>query len=143
MQYYIVPVTARAIQVGNVSLYQKLKEKDYDLFLREEERVNLSYQRADSKKLRESGFLSAYNSHTSKQFILHGIPEKIIVVSDEDSIYELFTGTFITSQNLSYLKVFSATRDDVYSFLLNDKDYAKKITSFFVFDEVKRHQKLK
>ena len=125
-RYYIVPITARTISMNGVSLLDVLKEVDLDLYIREEMRIRLSYERMDVS----DEYLKSYNRETDKLYRMKQIPTKMIIASTGDGLVELTTQEEIGCSNRSYLETFAVSPKKVNEHLTNDYDYLSNIDSF-------------
>ena len=140
-RYYIVPITARTISMNGVSLLDVLKEVDLDLYIREEVRVCLSYERTDVS----DEYLKSYNRETDKLYRAKSIPTKMIIASTDDGLVEITTQEKVGCSNRSYLETFAASSKKVNEYLTDDYDYLLNIDSFVqkYKEKKKKNQKTK
>lgn len=132
-KYYLVPVTASAVKFENTGLRNILKIVDPELSERENERLEFKYGNDFSEYTREESelLLKKITDGTSAMFKMRNIPEKLVVVRNESSIYELGTKLPITVENDSYLEVFEVSGEKIVDFFVENDDYSEQAANFF------------
>ena len=96
-KYYYVPVTSRHIKYDGKSLLEVTGTIDSLLKDRELGRVEMRYgdKTGDSSSLEMKKVLSQYNSETSLLYKSKGIPERLILIEDQDGVREMYTDSSI------------------------------------------------
>ena len=112
-KYYLVPVTTRSVKIKDRSLFEMLGNANNNLYNRELERINMTYE-SDSYNC---DFINGYNHMTSLLYKEKRIPEKMIIVDTGDKKFEFFTEEEVECDNDSYLKVFRVTPSQVKKYI--------------------------
>ena len=121
--YFLVPITSKNIKMNGISFKEILKRMDEELFNREEERLELTYKlKEDVEEIHKC------NEETHKLYHKKGIPEKIIILSDDFETTELVTNTEVECDD-GYLDVFRADMKESAEVLLHT-DYYEQIDKF-------------
>lgn len=133
-KYYLVPITAKGVKYNGTSLKDILEVVDHELWEMKEYIIGLKYDFTDLSK--EEMII---HEETAKKiaeeikgaFKLRGLPERIIVVDDGDTLYELATTLPITTFSEGFLEVFEITGEEVVEKFVEDADYSTKVTNLF------------
>ena len=126
-KYYLVPVTSPAIFIKGKTLIELLRKADEELYSREIKRRKLTYDNEHSKVLLKSGYLRSYNEETTSLYKNKGIPERLIIVSDDKGVREFITNEEIDFTNESYLEVFRVDSKEIQDFIFSNVDYENKV----------------
>ena len=126
-KYYLIPVTSPAIFIKGKTLIELLRKADEELYSREIKRRKLTYDNEHSKVLLKSGYLRSYNEETTSLYKTKGIPERLIIVSDDKGVREFITNEGIDFTNESYLEVFRVDSKEIQDFIFSNVDYENKV----------------
>ena len=129
-RYYLIPVTSKSVKVDKLSLFDVLQKADSELSSREEFRKVITYELEESKVLKENGVIASYNEETSRMYRERGIPERIVLVSNEEGVREIQTGVPISCNNSSFLDVFSVTPEQVVELFKDNRYYSASVERF-------------
>lgn len=105
-KYYLVPVTTRNIKINGKTLFEMLEKVDKKLYERELKRINITYENPICKYYQESGLIEKFNNNTRILYNIRRVPEKLIIVEDDNRKYEFFSEENIECDNDLYLKTF-------------------------------------
>ena len=105
-KYYLVPVTTRSIKINGKTLFEMLKKVDKKLYERELKRINITYENPICKYYQESGLIEEFNNNTRILYSTRRVPEKLIIVEDDNRKYEFFSEENIECDNDLYLNTF-------------------------------------
>ncbi len=126
-KFYLVPITSRMVYTSGQVLFDLLKKVDENLYQRELQRIQKSYytDHCDSTEIQ------FFNQMTHSLFQEKGIPDKIVVIGDEDGYSELVTRSILTCDNSSYMEVFSVSQEDVICFIEEESNYSENVERLF------------
>lgn len=130
-KYYYVPVTSRHIKYDNKSLLDVTGTIDSELKDRELGRVEIR----DGDKTRYSSslemkqVLSHYNSETSLLFKSKGMPERLILIQDENGVREMYTDSIVDASD-NYLSCFEVPPSEVIK-LVESEEYFDLAYNYF------------
>ena len=125
--YYLVPVTARLIQINGISLFTMLKHMDSELYQRELDRIHISYEMRDNN----SQMIREYNEETKRMYQDNDVLEYLAIEKDETGVHEVGTKLEVEG-NSSYLEVFEVPSSRIGEYLLENPDYCKFIRTFIL-----------
>lgn len=124
--YYLVPVTTKNIKYDGISLFDGLFNIDNQLY---ESKKNVMFlKNEDLLSLIE---LEEVNKDISKRFKAVKIPEKIILVKQGDSLYEIGSELSLEVINDSYLEAFRVSSEEVVEFFVENENYLEEVSNFF------------
>lgn len=130
-KYYYVPVTSRHIKHDGKALLDVTGTIDSLLKDRELGRVEMCYgdKTGDSSSLEMKKVLSQYNSETSLLYKSKGMPERLILIKDQDGIREMYTDNPVEALP-NYLECFEISAFDVIS-LIESGEYLDLAINYF------------
>ena len=137
-KYYLIPVTTREISIDGNVLFDMLGNVDNELYVRELQRVNLTYENPLCKYLQESGYIDRFNSKTKMLYKKKKIPEKLLIVRNDNKIYEFFSEKEIECESDAYLEAFRVKSMDVKKCIGNGNLYAKRVLKFIKLGNKKK-----
>lgn len=142
-KYYYVPVTSRHIKYDGKSLLDVTGTIDSLLKDRELGRVEMRYgdKTRDSSSLEMKKVLSQYNSETSLLYKSKGIPERLILIKDQDGVREMYTDSSIEAIP-NYLECFEISALDVIS-LIESGEYFDLAINYFGMYNYRKKEKAK
>ena len=142
-KYYYVPVTSRHIKYDGKSLLDVTGAIDSKLKDRELGRVEMRYgdKTLDSSSLEMKKVLSQYNSETSLLYKSKGIPERLILIEDQDGVREMYTDSSIEIIP-NYLECFKISALDVIS-LIESGEYFDLAINYFGMYNYRKKDKAK
>lgn len=133
-KYYLVPVTAKAVKFNKNNLMDMLSVVDKELWMKEDYIIKLKYDledlSAEELELHKREALRT-TEEVKAAFKLKKLPEKIIVVKDENGLHELATGLAITVISENYLDVFSISGEEVVEQFVANENYSNEAINFF------------
>ena len=78
------------------------------------------------------------NTKLDAMFKMRNIPNKLVVVENGNSIYELGTESPLTVDNKTFLEVFAVSGEQVVDFFVENENYSEQAANFFQsFDKKK------
>ena len=124
--YYLVPVTTKNIKYDGISLFDGLFNIDNQLY---DSKKNVMFlKNVDLLSLIE---LEEVNKDISRRFKAVKIPEKIILVKQGDSLYEIGSELSLEVINDSYLEAFRVSSEEVVEFFVENENYLEEVSNFF------------
>ncbi len=124
--YYLVPVTTKNIKYDGISLFDGLFNIDNQLY---DSKKNVMFlKNEDLLSLIE---LEEVNKDISRRFKAVKIPEKIILVKQGDSLYEIGSELSLEVINDSYLEAFRVSSEEVVEFFVENENYLEEVSNFF------------
>ena len=142
-KYYYVPVTSRQISYDGKSLLDVTGTIDLLLKDRELGRVEMCYgdKTEDSSSLEMKQVLSQYNSETSLLYKHNGMPERLILIKDQDGVREMYTDNSLEVIP-NYLECFEISALDVIS-LIESGEYFDLAINYFGMYNYRKKDKAK
>lgn len=142
-KYYYVPVTSRHIKYDGKSLLDVTGTIDSLLKDRELGRVEMRYgdKTGDSSSLEMKKVLSQYNSETSLLYKSKGMPERLILIKDQDGVREMYTDSSVEALP-NYLECFEVSALDVIS-LIESGEYFDLAINYFGMYNYRKNNKAK
>ena len=136
-KYYLVPVTVKSVKYDDFSLNEMLLNINVELYERKVYAMALKYDESATSEEKE-----LTNKIIEDKFKSYGIPEKIVMVKREESLYEIGTELPLTVTNDSYLDVFKIEADAVVGFFNKNENYTEEVSKFFT-EFVKKSEYIK
>jgi hypothetical protein len=142
-KYFYVPVTSRHIKYDGKSLLDVTGAIDSKLKDRELGRVEMRYgdKTLDSSSLEMKKVLSQYNSETSLLYKRNGMPERLILIKDQDGVREMYTDNSLEVIP-NYLECFEISALDVIS-LIESGEYFDLAINYFGMYNYRKKDKAK
>lgn len=142
-KFYYVPVTSRHIKYDGKSLLDVTGTIDSLLKDRELGRVEMRYgdKTGDSSSLEMKKVLSQYNSETSLLYKSKGMPERLILIKDQDGVREMYTDSSVEALP-NYLECFEVSALDVIS-LIESGEYFDLAINYFGMYNYRKKEKAK
>jgi len=125
-KYFLVPVTAKVIKYDGFSLSEILERINIELY---ERKVYANALKNDETATLEE--IENVNKTVQEKFKNYGLPEKIIVVKRDDSLFEIGTELPLEVKNDSYLKEFNVDSDTVMDYFVDNENYCEEVCKFF------------
>lgn len=125
-KYFLVPVTAKVIKYDGFSLSEMLERINIELY---ERKVYANALKNDETATLEE--IENVNKTVQEKFKNYGLPEKIIVVKRDDSLFEIGTELPLEVKNDSYLKEFNVESDTVMDYFVDNENYCEEVCKFF------------
>lgn len=120
--YYYVPVTSDEVKHVGISLADHLKVVDQELYERGE--VEKTFTDYDPVELDHMAI-------TKKLYNERMLPEKLIIVEDENGFYELASMQRIQISSKEYLSLFEVTGFDILEIYDETNEYKARTLNFF------------
>ncbi len=139
-KYFLVPVTAAAVKYKDTGLRNVLSVVDPELGEKENERIEFMYGKVFPEHTKElyEVLLKDLNTKLDAMFKMRNIPNKLVVVENGNSIYELGTESPLTVDNKTFLEVFAVSGEQVVDFFVENENYSEQAANFFQsFDKKK------
>ena len=142
-KFYYVPVTSRHIKYDGKSLLDVTGTIDSLLKDRELGRVEMRYgdKTGDSSSLEMKKVLSQYNSETSLLYKSKGMPERLILIKDQDGVREMYTDSSVEALP-NYLECIEVSALDVIS-LIESGEYFDLAINYFGMYNYRKKEKAK
>lgn len=133
-EYYLVPVTTKAVKFEETSLMEMLSVVGLDLYMLEEYKMELKYGSDDlstEEMLVHEREAEKLADKIATIFKIRNLPEKLIIVKDEEGFHELATELPVTAVSESFFNVFKITSEEVIEEFLDNESYSRNATNFF------------
>ena len=125
-RYFYVPVTAKAVMIEGISLFDLLEAYDKEMSSRENKRIQMKYELESF----DEDFIASFNQETLRISKNKKIPSHIIVVKNESGIKELCTEKPVTSSFESFLEVFEIGPESIIDLFTEYPDYSDDVSRF-------------
>ena len=133
-KYYYVPVTSGNVKHDGITLKEHLKYVDYELYNRECDFLEFVYGRIFSivpKGMELNKIIEKQREEDEILYKEHFIPDRLIIVKDEDNYYELVSNEKIERPNLLFIDSYEIKESQVQRIMEEDPEYQKKVIQFF------------
>jgi hypothetical protein len=143
-QYYLVPLRARFLKVGEDTLFDVLSLVDYGLASRDIEKNELLYggdypEAAFAPEIQKVA--EEFENNTKKLYEEKGIPYNLILVSNDEGLKELASDEKIECNNDSFLKSFNITGEEVVDIFTRNEEYVDQAQNLFELYHSKKNVK--
>jgi len=141
-RYFYVPVIDNCISHDGISLSEHLKIVDLELFERENKFFG-PFDGSFFNGIQEVKKMNSdyHNKKTDQLFKSRSIPRFIVIVFNEDGLYELASEERIDSISLDYLKQYEVFGMDVIDVFTENPDYTFSAKNFFDSYNKEKNQK--
>ncbi len=141
-RYFLIPVTSRSVQMGGISFFTMLKQMDSDLYRRELDRIEITYELPKKAPVSNKA-IEIFNQKTSELYQQRSIPQFLVIVQNEEGIKELVTHKDVTFVNSSYLEAFERKPEDVLELFDQYPYYSQNVADFVDIGMVPEKEKQK
>jgi hypothetical protein len=133
-QYYLVPLSARFLKVGDDTLFDVLSLVDEGLAKRDREKKELLYggdypEAAFAPEMQK--IAAKFEYETKVLYEERGIPYNLILVSNDEGLKELASDEDIKCDNECFLKSFNISGEDVVDIFTRNEEYVDQAQNLF------------